>query len=185
MYAACVTILLGVRKTTATDLCLIEIGLPSLAQYVRNAQKKALSRLVRQRADLPDDPFMHALRIARQSRCPITRYVDLLETFNAEDEMSDLYARVQQSTRTKFLTYTQKINPTLTVHDMYAATDIREAERITATRIRLSSHNLAIERGRWSRLPPENRLCQCGEIQDENHIAAVCPNYLYVTFISC
>ena len=39
----------------------------------------------------------------------------------------------------------------------------------------LSSHNLKIETGRWSRIPRENRLCECGEVQDELHITLLCP----------
>ena len=44
------------------------------------------------------------------------------------------------------------------------------------TRLRLSSHRLRIETGRWSRIPRENRLCACGVIQDEAHAIQVCPN---------
>ena len=175
MYAACVKILLGVRKTTATDLCLVELGLPSLSQYVRTTQKKAIEKLVDQRQGLMDDPFMLSLRIARESRSPAARYISTLEAFRPEDETADLHTRIRQSDRTKFITYVQAMNPTLAVHDMYAATGIREAERLTASRIRLSSHNLAIEKGRWSRLPREERLCKCGSVQDEQHVAAVCP----------
>ena len=81
-----------------------------------------------------------------------------------------------QSTRTKFVTYVQHMNPSLCVHDMYSSIGVIEAQRLTATRIRLSSHNLAIERGRWSRHPRHERLCECGAIQDELHVAASCPS---------
>ena len=52
---------------------------------------------------------------------------------------------------------------------------VEERKRISFTRFRLSSHNLKIELGRWSRIPRENRLCACGEIQDELHVAIKCP----------
>ena len=47
--------------------------------------------------------------------------------------------------------------------------------RITFTRFRVSSHRLRVEMGRWSRIPPEQRTCQCETgIQNEQHIL-VCP----------
>ena len=46
--------------------------------------------------------------------------------------------------------------------------------------MRVSSHSLAIEVGRWNRrgrgrLPIEERLCTCGEIQTEQHVIETCP----------
>lgn len=38
----------------------------------------------------------------------------------------------------------------------------------------LIAHNLRIKTGRWSRLPREERLCPCGEIQTERHIIENC-----------
>ena len=52
--------------------------------------------------------------------------------------------------------------------------EIKEFDRVAVTRIRLSSHRLAIETGRWSRLPREERKCTCGEIQTERHIVNEC-----------
>lgn len=176
LYAACIRTLLGVRKTTATDLCLIEIGVPSLSQFVRTAQKKTIGKMVECRRNLPDDPFTFALSVAQESRCPAARYITSLETYDPLKDTEDLHARVRQSARTKFTTYVGKMNPTLSVHDMYALTDTKESQRLTVTRVRLSSHNLAIERGRWNRTPREERLCTCGAIQDEPHISAQCPN---------
>ena len=33
---------------------------------------------------------------------------------------------------------------------------------------------MKVETGRWSRTPREERLCECGEIQDEKHIVFFC-----------
>ena len=46
---------------------------------------------------------------------------------------------------------------------------------IAFTRMRLSSHRLRIETGRWARLQREHRLCRCGAIQDEQHVLQDCP----------
>ena len=40
--------------------------------------------------------------------------------------------------------------------------------------MRLASHHLKIETGRWSRLPREQRLCQCGQVQTEEHVILNC-----------
>ena len=47
--------------------------------------------------------------------------------------------------------------------------------RVAFTRLRLSAHRLRIETGRWARLPPNERLCSCGHIQDEPHVNQLCP----------
>ena len=167
--------LLGVRKTTATELCLVEIGVPTLSQRVRTLQKNAIEKMITQRANLPDDPFNFALSVARETRCPAARYIDDLHEYNPEADTALLHERIQRSDRSKYMTYVQKMNPSLSVHEMYALNDADENKRLTTTRIRLSSHNLAIERGRWSRIPREERLCSCGAIQDEEHISAQCP----------
>ena len=46
--------------------------------------------------------------------------------------------------------------------------------------MRLGAHSLAIETGRWNRrgqgrLPIDQRLCSCGEVQTERHAIESCP----------
>ena len=76
------------------------------------------------------------------------------------------------------MTY-REINPTLVAHDVYnkhcTESFIDELYRLAFTRLRLSSHNLRIETGRWARLPRERRLCQCGCVQVERHVVEQCP----------
>ena len=45
------------------------------------------------------------------------------------------------------------------------------------TRIRLMSHNLKVETGRWSRIPVELRVCSCDNntTQTEEHVLLHCP----------
>ena len=53
--------------------------------------------------------------------------------------------------------------------------NIPEHLRVALTRIRLGSHRLKVETGRWSRIPVEQRLCTCGEVQTEQHVLLSCP----------
>ena len=47
--------------------------------------------------------------------------------------------------------------------------------RTAFTRLRLSSHRLRIETGRWSRIDRAERLCQCGlDVQSEQHVLSDC-----------
>ena len=88
-------------------------------------------------------------------------------------------SKIRNSQRTKFVTY-RTINPNCVAHQVYSRdphsmTLIPEYLRIGFTRMRLSSHRLRIETGRWARLPREHRLCRCGAIQDEQHVLQDCP----------
>ena len=79
---------------------------------------------------------------------------------------------------TKFQTYCRELNPSLEVHEVYRkSVYVPDYLRVCLTRLRLMSHNLKIETGRWSRLPREDRVCQCDRIsvQDEKHVLLDCP----------
>ena len=47
------------------------------------------------------------------------------------------------------------------------------------SKLRLSSHCLSVETGRYKRIPLENRLCPlCSvDIEDEFHFILICPHY--------
>ena len=54
---------------------------------------------------------------------------------------------------------------------------IPDYKRLIFTRLRLSSHNLKIEPGRWHvpPIPRDQRLCSCGPyVQDEEHMIELC-----------
>lgn len=80
--------------------------------------------------------------------------------------------------RQEDVTYRTLLNPELAVHDVYSSrVYIPDFTRTAFSRLRLMSHNLRIETGRWSRTPTELRLCDCGErrVQDEAHVLLECP----------
>ena len=52
------------------------------------------------------------------------------------------------------------------------------ANRKAMTKLRLSSHKLMIERGRWLNTLPKDRLCTlCNKLEDEFHVICECPRY--------
>ena len=147
-----------------------------LEEHSPNAQKKCITKMIQQRQDMVDDPFYHVWNLVRREGTPSGRYIMELLRSDPKDETAKLILRIQQSTRTKYIMYKTLMNPSFVVHQMYSEPDIKEHERLAVTRFRLSSHNLAIERGRWSRTPRELRLCQCGCVQDEKHMIEECQN---------
>ena len=50
--------------------------------------------------------------------------------------------------------------------------------RIALTRLRLGSHHLSSERGRWNKTEFHERKCIiCDDVEDEYHFVLCCPRY--------
>ena len=182
----CIRALLQVRNTTSTDICLIELGLPELSALVAQRQKVFFQRMSASRENIDDDPLIFAIHLCLASRTPTARHLNrLLESRN--DEVRESKIRIQTRVTNSIETNTRnawylRANPELAVHQIYTARThpVNEIHRVSWTRLRLSAHSLAIEEGRWNRrgrgrLPVEERLCQCGAVQDERHVLQHCP----------
>lgn len=61
----------------------------------------------------------------------------------------------------------------------YLSKPLPDVYKKCITQLRLSSHNLAVESGRFSAVPRQNRLCKfCkDDIEDEMHFVLKCPVY--------
>ena len=96
-------------------------------------------------------------------------------------DTESLKTNIRQSDSSRRLVYFNFINSDLSTHSIYTNKhNIYEPYWIAFTRFRVSSHNLAVETGRWNRrgrgrLPMEERLCPCGLIQSEEHVISSCP----------
>ena len=181
MYMGGIKALLGVRTTTANDLCLAELGQASLKTFVKQRQYNFLRKLLAERQNMNDDPFMFVLSLTRRDNRKMSRWIFDLMSRDAfvKRDFERLHDIIRTSQKTKYVTY-MGINPNLMVHNVYSHTVlgdefIPEVYRISFSQMRLSSHRLRIEVGRWSRLPREARLCPCGQIQDECHVLRDCP----------
>ena len=181
MYMRGIKMLLGVKSSTPNDLCLIELGMPNLEALVKHKQAAFIRNAIRERSDIPDDPLMFALKLTRDSNRRMSRYIDsLLQVDNhiAQDKET-LYQSVRLCDSTRFLTY-KVINPSLEVSDIYSRRKdlVPDHQRKALTQMRLSSHRLRVETGRWSGQARNARLCDCplNEIQDERHVLTTCPH---------
>ncbi|ELT95591.1 hypothetical protein CAPTEDRAFT_200457 [Capitella teleta] len=86
-----------------------------------------------------------------------------LDQHDYDHENQILKKKARTSTRTKYRTYCNLMNPEMKRHKMYTDLNVKEHARLT-TRFRLSSHNLAIERGNVGR----ERVCpECLVVQNE------------------
>ena len=182
VYNMCIKHLLGVRKNTTNTLCLIELGLPPLKALVAQRQRHFFKKMWAERGNMIDDPFRYAIFLTKNSNNSTSRYLNDLIDNDFDDigqAMNSLYQEVNNSQKSK-CTYYKEINPNMDVHNIYMLkSTVNELERISWTKLRLSAHSLAIETGRWNRrgrgiLPREQRLCQCGLIQTEQHVIEEC-----------
>ena len=182
LYISSIKVLLGVRQTTANDSCLLELGYPPLKYWIKQRQLNFLKSVISQRQELDNDPLMFALHLIQDSGSQSARYID--ELLADEDYytkgVEQLKETVRNSAKSKIVVYRQ-MNPELNVHEIYKQLNpIPEHQRCHFTRLRVVSHNLRIETGRWARQDRENRLCSCGEIQTEEHVIKSCVNTLTI-----
>ena len=178
MYMKAIKMLLGVRQSTPNDTCLIEAGYPSLEAAVRHRQQNFFQQMMHERKDLNDDPLMFALDLTERENVHMHRYLTgvLEEGDIVDNDIRRRKDKIMSSQCTRATTY-REINAELTVHSIYSSNSnniVDDDLRISFTRLRLSSHRLKIETGRWARIPPALRLCPCGSVQTEKHVLCEC-----------
>lgn len=176
-YRSMVKALLGVRTSTPNDVCLLETDLCSAEARVKDVQRKFMCNILSKRTGMKDDPFMHIWNICKNANTSGYKYLAEVIDSQFKHSMADKMARaerVRKSDKLKSKLYVES-NPLLTVHPIYTDTNVREHERIAATRLRLSSHDLAVERGRWTRTPFDECKCPCGHVQTVEHLLCSCP----------
>lgn len=100
-----------------------------------------------------------------------------INDLNPLDRMST-YMQEESVNATKLNTYVADLNPSLDVHEVYTTDKyIPDFYRVSFTRLRLMSHHLRVETGRWNRTPANLRTCPCDDtsVQTEEHVLIMCP----------
>ena len=80
LYMKGVKSLLGVRPTTSTDIVLLESGYPSLRALIKSRQKTFFEKMIKERENMVDDPFMHVLRLTMARNTKMAAYITSLTT---------------------------------------------------------------------------------------------------------
>jgi hypothetical protein len=163
--------LLGVRQQTCSDILYVESGYLPVKDLLIERQKHFLEQFFK-RENYTDYPLYKALELAKLCKSPMGRYFEQVMTWVPSEALEKCIMRIQASSSTRRQTYLG-INPDLSKHRLYKD-GVPEHHRIATTRLRLSSHLLKIETGRWSRIAVEDRKCMCGEVQTESHILLNC-----------
>ena len=102
-----------------------------------------------------------------------------MEDGNSGQSLENIQSLIREKplTATKYVTYRTKLNKELSLHSVYKGElYITDYKRQAFSRMRLMSHSLKIELGRWNRIPRELRLCICTDnyVQDEEHVLLSC-----------
>ena len=171
-YIGALKALLDVRETTRTDVVLLETGMPTLKEFIRKKTVAFVKKNVR--GDIEDTPLAKAYKLCERKGTPGYAYIKRLLDHPDVANLDNIKQHFVNEQGSKAVTYRQ-INPELKVHQVYKTDQyIDERKRSVFTKFRLSSHSLKIETGRWSRIAREDRLCDCGGIQDESHVVFDC-----------
>ena len=100
-------------------------------------------------------------------------FLSLLKQRLKDTFIQNWYQRIQDSTRASFY----RTFAAFEFQNYLETVDIKKF-RTALTKLRLSSHRLEIEAGRWAKpqpVPRENRLCTvCNVLEDEHHFLVEC-----------
>ena len=181
-YRKALKYMLGVRKSTINEFAYIELGRPTLTSMVHARQLKFYQQCLEK--DRPMQQYI--IQKALEMNSPfIKHYVDLSNKYSNPDEitnksMLELRSKVREKAESsnKYRSFLS-INPSLTrptLYNNYIPTNKLHA----VSRLRMISHDLAVETGRHFHLPRCDRLCSCGEMEDEIHFVRQCHHYSHI-----
>ena len=177
-YSKLMKCLLGVRNNTSSNLCHIESGIKPVYHVVSVRRKRFLERKL---ASLDrNEPFHIIFDLCREAETPGFKFIQSAiqydDNINPLDKIINLVTNKPEDA-TKYQTYKSVLNSSLGVHKIYSEDIyIPDYIRVAFTRIRVMSHNLKIETGRWSRTPRDLRVCPCDgqTTQTEQHVLLEC-----------
>ena len=170
--------LLGVRKNTSSNLCMLETGILPVKDLIERRRK---SFLISKREHVDAElPFNIVYDMCRDHNTPGYRFLSKTLQLNVEQSSIDRisnYVRDKAPNATKLNTYMRDFNPSMGTHEVYSTSKyIPDFCRESFSRLRLMSHNLRVETGRWSRTPAHLRTCPCDNtsVQTEAHVLTSC-----------
>ena len=171
---------LGVRTNTPVLLMYIESGMLPIRALIEARQFKYLPRF-QDSLDATGDRVVVFNELLRDPSTYLRHYLTLHSKYNNHRDIyrsyiNDVKTKIRHHASkptggTKYKTYL-KMNPNLDSSPFISSLHPLAADIV---RFRLGSHSLPIEKGRWSRTDPSDRLCStCNEVGDEEHVLYNC-----------
>ena len=177
---------LGVRSNVNNEIIYTESGKYPLRCRILKQQLKFWLSLKDYCERSPDSALKHFIDIANELELPYVKWYKSLESTYGSPEncQRTLEAEYRNLWKTNFdeaadvdskLGTYAKVNTTLST-PKYINKVMFETDRLLLTRFRCGSHSLAIEKGRYSNIPRDERLCSCGRgVQTILHCFTECP----------
>ena len=195
--------LLGVKKQTHTDGVLQELGMIPITFYAKKMAIKNWERIHLENANtlliashkyamkenLPWETSIRSLFSANGMLDLFLAKVDKTEDSSRKSAANAMLKRLVDQfhqTSLEAIKTSRKLK-TLSLlkeepgKETYLTDITNPRHRRAMTKLRLASHSLEIERGRYSQVAPEERLCKFCEqrglrsVEDEKHFLLVCP----------
>ena len=175
LYHKMIKSCLGVKNSVPNEVVLIESGMPSLCALIYSRQFNFVQRFTSSLAD--ESPRKLVMNHIWNHQYEFTdHYKNLVSNYRTKDEIlnkfdNELKRKIcmyANDDHYKYLLYKQ-FNPDLVKPDLSFTFSTK------FVRLRLSSHDMPIERDRYQRIPRTSRLCQhCNVLGDERHYIYSC-----------
>ena len=185
-YRKAIKYALSVRPSVNNEIIYIESGQYPLVCDITSRQLKFWLKIQDNVLAQPNNYMSKLIKLAIDKNIPYILYYKNLEityktSVSCNEFLKEKYRKIwsttfnskhTEDTESKLGVY-KSINPNL---KCYISNTLPEFERVQITRYRTGSHNLLIEKGRYLRIPRENRVCVCDTgIQSLNHVIFSCP----------
>jgi len=174
LYMGALKSLLSVRKQTPNQIVLLEAGIVKLRDRILKQQKNFLLKKLRDE----EEPLTKVYRLCERENTKGYQILQKALNYSAVP-LNDVREAIMADNRSSKLNTYKILNPDLSLCEIYKENIcyIPDYVRAEFTKFRTSSHYLNIEKGRWQRIPREQRYCTCDDesIQDEMHVLYNCP----------
>ena len=164
---------LGIKSGTTSDLIYIEINRPDIIAVIKDRQFNFVKKI--QRMKKGESLVKEIWDLCSSESPSLKYYYENMNNKNAENNIATRINRVETSDQSMCIRYKTIIG--MHYSNILYESCLDDTKRTTITRWRMSSHNLKIETGRYTRpiTARENRLCDvCKVIDDEYHAIYVC-----------
>ena len=177
---------LGVRPNINNEIIYVESNRFPLKCKIKRQQLKFWTHVKEYIDKNPGSALDLFLKKAREINLPYIRYYENLECYISptnclktfENEFKEKwklnFETASNDSDIRMGTYLP-VNPTLS-KPLYHSDLFLETDRLILTRFRCGSHSLLIEKGRFTKIPREERLCVCNMgVQTVLHCFTQCP----------